>query len=274
MRFALVDYDTNYFTKAESLQTIYGKIWDKVPISLAVVPFHACTKSGAIPQEYWQGNRIFPIGENKELVEFLRRKIRENKISILMHGYSHKDYENGYEFEVRANLFEKVKEGKKYLEETFGVEIKTFSPPHNSFSREGMKAVIANGLDIFGAISFHPRRRPFEMRYLSNLFRRKFFQLKSGISTYPVVLQFKNHRELSCFSLIPSTRLEELIRAFNLAKKYDTTFCLATHHWEMNAEMKYESRKTQRGVLEEFLKFVKDKDQIVYSTIDKILSLI
>ncbi|MFQ5867215.1 MAG: hypothetical protein ACE5IT_04380 [bacterium] len=93
MRFALVDHDTNYFTKSEQLESVYGKIWDKMPVSLSVVPFHACTKSGAIPREYWQGDRIFPISDNKELVEFLKRKISENKISILMHGYSRKDYE-------------------------------------------------------------------------------------------------------------------------------------------------------------------------------------
>jgi len=92
MRFALVDHDTNYFTKPAQLESVYGEIWGKIPISLSVVPFHACTKSGAIPQEYWQGDRIFPIGENKKLVEFLKRKIDENKISILMHGCNDKDY--------------------------------------------------------------------------------------------------------------------------------------------------------------------------------------
>lgn len=272
MRFALVDHDTNYFTKPEQLENVYGKIWDKITISLSVVPFHACTKSGAIPREYWQGDRIFPIGENKELVEFLKRKIRENKVSILLHGYSHKDYENGYEFEVGEDLYEKVKEGKKYLEETFGVEIKTFAPPHNSLSRKGMKAVIANRLNIIGSLSFRPSRRPFEVRYIFNLFRRKFFQLKSGISTYPMLLQFKGHRELGCFSLIPSTRIEELIRALNLIRKHHANFCLATHHWEMNAKIKNESEKTQREVFEEFFKFVECRNGIIYSTIDEIFS--
>jgi len=29
MRFALVDQDTNYFTKPEQLESVYKKIWDK-----------------------------------------------------------------------------------------------------------------------------------------------------------------------------------------------------------------------------------------------------
>jgi len=179
MRFALVDHDTNYFTKPEQLESVYRKIWDKIPISLSVVPFHACTKSRAIPREYWQGNRIFPIGGNKELVEFLKRKISENKISILMHGYNHRDYENGYEFEVGDRLYEKVKEGKKYLQELFEVEIKTFAPPHNSLSKEGMKAVIANKLNILGSFSFRPSRRPFEMKNFQYFLKRKYFQWKN-----------------------------------------------------------------------------------------------
>lgn len=270
MRFALIDHDTNYFTKPEQLENVYGKIWDKIPISLSVVPFHACTKSGAIPQEYWEGDRIFPIGENRKLVNFLKKKIEKNIVSILMHGYSHKDYDNGYEFEVGENLYEKVKGGKKYLEEIFGVEIRTFVPPHNSLSKEGLKAVIANKLNIVGSLSFHPSKRAFDMKYILNLFRRKLFQLRTGISTYPMVMRFGSHYELGCFSLIPLTRIEELIRAFSLVKEYNGDFCLATHHWEMNTKMKNGSGKTQREIFEDFLKFVEGRNRIISSTIDRL----
>jgi len=211
MRFALVDHDTNYFTKPEQLENVYEKIWDKIPICLSIVPFHACTKSGAIPQEYWQGDRIFPIGENKKLVEFLKSKISENKISILMHGYSHKNYENGYEFEVGDRLYEKVKEGKKYLEETFGVEIKTFAPPHNSLSKEGMKAVIANKLNILGSFSFRLSQRPFQLKNIFYFLKRR--------------------------SLISLTSLEDIIQKLDLARRYNGDFCLTTHYWEIDEKL-------------------------------------
>ena len=81
-----------------------------------------------------------------------------------MHGYSHKDYKHGHEFEVGDNLYKKVKEGKKYLEGTFGVEIKTFVPPHNTLSKEGMKAIIANKLNILGSFSFRLSQRPFQLK--------------------------------------------------------------------------------------------------------------
>ena len=237
MRFALVDHDTNYFTKPEQLENVYGEIWDKIPISLSVVPFHACTKSGAIPRQYWQGDRTFPIGENKKLVEFLKRKIRENKVSILIHGYSHKDYENGHEFEVGENLYEKLKEGKKYLEETFGVEIKTFAPPHNSLSKEGMKAVIANKLNILGSFSFRLSQRPFRLKNISYFLKRRSFQRKNRTFFYPFLMQFSDHSELDRCSLISSTRLEDLIEKFDLTKRYNGDFCLATHYWEIDERL-------------------------------------
>lgn len=237
MRFALVDHDTNYFTKPEQLENVYKKIWDKIPICLSIVPFHACTKSGAIPQEYWQGDRIFPIGENKKLVEFLKSKISENKVSILIHGYSHKDYENGHEFEVGDRLYEKVKEGKKYLQELFQVEIKTFAPPHNSLSKEGMKAVIANKLNILGSFSFRLSQRPFQLKNLSYFLKRRSFQRKNRTFFYPFLMQFSDHSELDCCSLIPSTRLEDLIQKLDLARRYNGDFCLATHYWEVELDM-------------------------------------
>ena len=234
MRFALVDHDTNYFTKPEQLESVYEKIWEKIPICLSIVPFHACTKSGAIPQEYWQGDRIFPIGENKKLVEFIKRKINENKISILMHGYSHKDYENGYEFEVGDRLYEKVKEGKKYLQELFQVEIKTFAPPHNTLSKEGMKAVITNKLNILGSFSFRLFQRPFQLKNIFYFLKRRSFQRKNKTFFYPFSMQFKDHNELDCYSLIPSTHLEDLIQKLDLARRYNGDFCLATHYWEVS----------------------------------------
>jgi len=234
MKFAIRDDDTNFFTNPEDLEKIYSRIWNICPISLTVVPFIASMKSPAIPEKYWQGDRIFSIGENKKLVEFLKSKISENKISILMHGYSHKNYENGYEFEVGENLYEKVRKGKKYLQELFEVEIKTFVPPHNSLSKEGMKAVIANKLNILGSFSFRLSQRPFQLKNIFYFLKRKNFQGKNKTFFYPFVMCFTDHSELDCCSLIPSTSLEDLIEKFDLARRYNGDFCLTTHYWEVS----------------------------------------
>ena len=116
MKFPIRDDDVNYFTTPMELIRNYETVWDVCPVSFSVVPFHACTKTGAIPEKYWSGDRIFPIGENKELVQFLKEKIREGKVSIMLHGYSHKDNPDGYEFETGVELCNKIKQGKEYLE--------------------------------------------------------------------------------------------------------------------------------------------------------------
>ena len=254
INFAIRDDDTCYFTKPEQLETVYGKIWNKIPVSLSVVPFHACTKSGNVPKQYWNGDKVFPLEENEELVNFLKEKIKEGKVSIMLHGYSHKDYENGYEFVAGDNLHSKVKEGKRYLEELFDVEIKTFVPPHNSLSKEGAKAVITNGLNILGCPPT-PFNRPFDVKVFIYLMKRRYFARTNGKKDlrigYPFVMGFKKHCEFLCNSLIPSTGLEDLIYNFELAQRYNGDFCLNTHYWEVF------ERENMRIVLNEFLGYVK-----------------
>jgi hypothetical protein len=252
MKLAIRDDDTCYFTKPEQLEMVYGKIWDKIPVSLSVVPFHACTKSGSVPKQYWSGNKIFPIGENEELVRFLKKKIREGKVSIMLHGYSHKDDENGYEFVAGDTLHSKVREGKEYLEELFEVEIKTFVPPHNSLSKEGAKAVIDNGLNILGS-SPTPFNRPFDIKVFTYLLKRIHFVRTNGKDdvgvVYPFVMTFESHCEFLCNSLIPSTMLEDLIYNLELAQGYNGDFCLNTHYWEF-----FESENMRKD-LNDFLRY-------------------
>lgn len=264
MRFAIRDDDTNYFTEPEELVRIYGNIWDKCPISLSVVPFHTGAKTGAIPEKYWGSDKIFPIGENKKLVEFLREKIKEGKICIMLHGYSHKDYQNGYEFEVGDNLYSKVKEGKKYLEEIFGIEIKTFVPPHNSLSKEGFKAVIRNNLNIANVHSFRLSKRPFSLNNVIPFLKQKYYIWRYK-NSYPYVFHFRDHSELRCYGLVPETTLESLINDFNFCYRHNGDFCLATHYWEFLRSEK------MRRTFEEFWEYVNEKDKIKFCSVDELM---
>src|SRR6188474_3008591 len=65
LRAAIRDDDTCFFTTPEALERVYGRYWDRIPISLAVVPVHASTRSKGIPPEHWEGEREFPLGENQ-----------------------------------------------------------------------------------------------------------------------------------------------------------------------------------------------------------------
>ena len=80
--FVLRDDDTNYFTTPERLERAYADLWDRVPVTLAVVPFHASTRSKAIPAEHWDGAREFPLHENGELVSYLRQQRAAGRVAI------------------------------------------------------------------------------------------------------------------------------------------------------------------------------------------------
>lgn len=246
MKFAIRDDDINYFTNPEDLETIYGNIWNKCPISLSIVPFHASVKSGAIPPKYWTGDAIFPIDENKRLIKFLKEKIKEGKISIMLHGYSHKDYENGHEFEVGDNLEKKVKEGKEYLEQLFKIQVTTFVPPHNVLSRKGLLAVVNNGLNILNIPSFRPGRRVFHFSNIIPFIKLRIFYIRHPGRRYPYVISLSDHNEINCYPLVPQTKLEELEDDFKFCSKMDGVFCLATHYWEM---------KNTKSMIKKFNKF-------------------
>ena len=270
MKFAIRDDDTNFFTNPEDLEKIYSRIWNICPISLAVVPFIASMKSPAIPEKYWQEDKIFPIGENSELVSYLREKIKEEKISIMLHGYSHKDNPDGYEFETGNNLYQKLRKGKEYLEEVFRVEVNTFVPPHNTILKEGIKAVTKTRMNLSVVPSFRFNKRPWAFRTFRVALKRHLFRIKYGLEM-PYVLDFGTHKEIKCYPLTPQVNFEFLKGKFDFIYKFEGIFCLTTHYWEFKAKMKNEQEKTQREVFEKFWNYVRLGNKIEFSSLDKIL---
>ena len=243
MRCAIRDDDTSFFTRPEQLERVYRRYWDRIPISLAVVPAHASTRSKAIPPEHWDGGPDFPIGENLELIDFLRRQVRAGRVSIMLHGYSHKNYPNGYEFEVAPGLDERRARGRGYLEALFGVRIRTFVPPHNALSRRGLRAVDRAGLNVLGSFySFRPDKKPWVPDTLRNYLRVVAHRRRTGRSRrdrliYPWPLRYNRHAEFGCQPLVPRTTLDELVGAFEEARRFGGDFCLATHYWEIDGRL-------------------------------------
>lgn len=270
MKFAIRDDDTNYFTTPEALLRNYEAVWDKCPISLSVVPFHACTKSRSIPEKYWSGDKIFPIGENKELVQFLKEKIREGKVSITLHGYNHKDNPDGYEFETGIELYDKVKRGKEYLEKLFNVKIETFIPPHNTISREGLAAVVDNGLNLVNIPSFKFGGRPFCFGNIIQFMKLRAFRLKHKNRKYPYVLNFGDHKEVGYYSLTPQVSFESLKRDFEFCRRMDGSFILATHYWEFTAKQNYNQNLQMGDVFREFWGYVSNSGDVSYVTVNQV----
>jgi peptidoglycan/xylan/chitin deacetylase (PgdA/CDA1 family) len=240
VRCAIRDDDTNFFTRPEELERVYGRYWGRIPISLAVVPAHASTRSGAIPAQCWGGSSEFPLGDNLELVAALREQLRAGRVSVMLHGYSHRNYPNGYEFEVGWGLDERLARGRGYLGELLGVTIRTFVPPHNALSRRGLLAVDRAGLNVLGSFySFRPDKKPWGPDTLRNYLlvwahRRRTGRSRRERLIYPWPLRYKRHAEFGCQPLVPRTTLEELLAQFDEARRFGGDFCLATHYWEID----------------------------------------
>jgi hypothetical protein len=244
MNVAIRDDDTCYFTRPEVLEHVYHDIWDRVPICLATVPFAIGYQRKGIPQEHWQSGEAFAIDRNRELVAFLHEAQAAGHVTVALHGYTHEDFPDGYEFQAAPDPERRVQEGLAYLRRTLRSPISIFVPPHNALSKRGLRAVTAAGLNLLGSfLSFRPSLRPWDTFTPANWWRVRQYRARTGRGrsdrfVYPYVLRYSSHAEFGCHSLIPGTSLEELIGGFEEARRAGGQFCLATHYWEVDPAMK------------------------------------
>lgn len=245
MKVALRDDDTSYFTEPDRLASVYHDVWDRIPVGLAVIPHAAGFVDKAIPEKYWDAGRAFPLEENAALVATLRALIKDGRVSISQHGYTHEDYADGHEFQAAPDLESRLAHGQAYLERVLDTRIRVFVPPHNALSKRGLKAIDSAGLNLLGSfLSFRPSMRPWDLWTPANWWRIKQYRDRTGRSkgdrlVYPHVLRYRKHAEFGCYSLIPNTTFDELKRGFDEARAAGGHFCVATHYWEVDASLKH-----------------------------------
>jgi peptidoglycan/xylan/chitin deacetylase (PgdA/CDA1 family) len=244
MKVALRDDDTSYFTEPDRLAAVYHDVWDRIPVGLAVIPHAAGFVDKAIPEKYWDAGRNFPLEENAPLVDALRKLVKENRVSITQHGYTHEDYPDGHEFQAAPDLESRLARGQAYLERVLDTRIRVFVPPHNALSKRGLKAIDSAGLNLLGSfLSFRPSMRPWDLQTPANWWRIRQYRDRTGRSkgdrlVYPHVLRYRKHGEMGCYSLIPGTTFDELKRGFDEARAAGGHFCIATHYWEVDGALK------------------------------------
>ncbi|MGQ0732037.1 MAG: DUF2334 domain-containing protein [Acidobacteriota bacterium] len=240
MKVAIRDDDTCYFTTPGDLERVYGAVWEQMPVCLATIPFAKGYKSPAIPAAYWTSGECFALDRNAELVAALGELVRSGRVTVALHGYTHEDFDEGWEFQAAPDPDRRVREGLAYLQSLLGTAISIFVPPHNALSKQGLAAVSGARLNLLGSfLSFHPSRRPFEMTTLPNWWRVQRYRARTGRTrrdpmVYPHVLRYARHAEFGCHSLVPSTTREQLIQGFEEARAAGGDFCVATHYWEVD----------------------------------------
>ncbi len=166
------DDDTNYFTSVEQLKNAYGDYLGRIPITLACTPFvtphsfimddipgsrvEQFKKLNEIEHEMSANeladvNRLYPLGDNKELVSFLSPLVDSGHVEIALHGYNHRFYDNGAEFIKNHINFYNVRDGKIYFEKLFRVNVDYFVPPSNKINCQALSFLSRLNMSLLSA---------------------------------------------------------------------------------------------------------------------------
>jgi hypothetical protein len=292
MRFAIRDDDTNFFTTPEELEHCYAGIWDICPPSLSLISHVKGNWKFWVEEIYaskhltdwdkWKlDDRVYPISENRTLVNFLKEKIKENQLDLTFHAIHHRNeddhlpmvrynnYIHGAEFFTMRDLGSEIAKTLVYLNSLFNVKISVFTPPQNLLSMKGYHAVIANKLNIVGGgIPLWKKEK--NIQGLINIGKQIKYKIKR--IDYPYVLRFRDHCELIYhYPLQPTTTLQDLISKFDKVYKENGDFVLSTHYIEFNRAMTYDNKKTMKDVFFDFFNYLNKNKNVEFLSVSQLL---
>ena len=211
VKLAIRDDDMNFFTKVEDIEFVYKDFYE-FPISFAVVPYviDVSTK-GACPDT--KGNKEpKDVAENKELVLWVRQKIKKGKCDVLLHGihHSYKFADSGKklaEMQWRNNQFnldESLRLEKDRLSKLFDYPITCFVAPSNKITKYCLSQVVNAGLNFSGIIPIIPNV-DLTFGNIKNYLKRWWLRTTVKLP-YPGVLKYNNHMEVNACALLAFAR--------------------------------------------------------------------
>lgn len=230
MKFVIRDDDTCGFTSPGEILACYESLWSDIPVSLSVTPFRVPGNDRNAPPLYKGSMEALPLERNKELVDFIREGTERGRLDITLHGYHHWRCRGLPEFVAGDGLQEKASKGKSYLNDLLNVDIRTFVPPNNSISRNGLSAIIEAGMNLAGtARLWSPASRRVTVRSLAKYPSVWWHQHVRG-RHYPFVLDLGDHEEVSCHTVGPRSLFGLLRKELDYCYQLDGVFVLATHY--------------------------------------------
>jgi len=231
MKFVIRDDDLNYFSEPKEIVKVYKEIFSfKIPVGFSVVPFAKLTSDawlGKINKNLPNREKEFPISQNRELVEFLKK---HPLIEIMQHGCTHETKNGKFEYENKEDLLERTARGKKELERAFQRKINIFVPPHDRISNQGIRAIEALKMNIIRGVGM--KNFLFRKEYIIGGIKMAFHYLKffkkTTLPAFPFVLDFGKHKEAYSFRL-NKNNLNYLISGLYFIYKKRGNFIITTH---------------------------------------------
>lgn len=257
LQFAIRDDDCNAFTEVAELERAYAGLPADVPVSFAVVPYHASLECPAVPEDRWDEDERRPLGANEDLVEYLRSGLEDGSCAVALHGYSHERFDGRPEFVAGPDLSDRIERGRAHLEEALGHDVDVFVPPNNSLSRRGIRAVKDAGMGLcyyptpvdrpktpevlrvfLRDLWFKYRHRaggPVAfLRDADRFWRRRDRSVFMPVRPWPYELQ--GGPEFTCVSLTRDGSIEPVRRQLDVAARDDGKFCLAIHYHSFRSD--------------------------------------
>lgn len=110
-----------------------------------------------------------PLDSSK--IQFIARHVRQENIEIALHGYTHTSAGNpghNTEFEgvQKAEQMQKISAAKNFLDSSFGVHMKTFIPPWNSYDHATLSVLSDLSFSCISADNFGVSDLSAELDYI------------------------------------------------------------------------------------------------------------
>jgi hypothetical protein len=189
----LRDDDTNFFTTTNMLDCVYSNAWKKrFKVSLSVIPFQKSIDDILVPPSERKTGRSYSIIDNNQLIAFIKKKLSNESIEILQHGFSHTIINRKGEFADSSNLKFKIEHGKEILNQAFGVIPKFFVPPYEDITN-----------DVIGILKEEKMIPIYRQTFVDKFLRSKYIPefIKRPAFNY-LIGKYKNSTNISKFGLL------------------------------------------------------------------------
>lgn len=234
VKLVIRDDDMNYFTKVEDIKQVYKDL-HMCPISFAVIPtvidvstLGACsdTKGNTKPRY---------IGDNQELVEWMKKEYINGNVDILLHGITHsyQFLKGKRQFEMQwrdgeEDLSKSLRYWKETISTLFGCNITCFVAPGNRVTKYTLYSAVKAGMNFSGLVAIKMNRQ-FTIKNIGCYLKRWVMRLFTGLQ-YPAVLHYSTHNELNA---CPLREEEYLYKMFEWCKKHNAPMAINVHYWDL-----------------------------------------